>query len=181
VLGTNPIAFACPTGTGMLSADFATTSITRGELLSRASRGEPLPSGAAVDGDGRPTNDATAALSGGLLSFDGSMKGFLVSVLLSLLAGPAIGARMNHLVTGTRRTDSGPTKGDLFLAVDLPGGPAEGEEAGFAAQVQSFFDVIGDETEVRVPGSASLDRRQAALRDGIVLPDEVRPLLERYL
>ena len=176
VIGTNPIAFACPCGDELLSADFATTPITRGEVLSRAATGAELPLGVAVDAEGRPTTSPADALAGGLVAFDGSVKGFLVSFLFSLLAGPALGGLANHEVRGTRRTDSLPSKGDFFLAIDLAG-PGQ---AAFAEQVRTFFALVQADSSVRVPGASARARRAKALRDGIDIPDEVWALLEPY-
>jgi L-2-hydroxycarboxylate dehydrogenase (NAD+) len=176
LIGTNPIAFACPCGDELLSADFATTPMTRGEVLSRASAGTELPAGVAVDAEGRPTTSPAAALTGGLVAFDGSLKGFLVSVLCSLLAGPALGGLANHEVRGTRRTDDPPSKGDLFLAIDLSG-PGT---ATFAEQVRAFFTMVQADSSVRVPGESARARRARALRDGIDVPDEVWALLAPY-
>jgi delta1-piperideine-2-carboxylate reductase len=67
VYGTNPMAFACPRGTGMapLVFDQASAAMARGEIQLCLREGKTLPFGVAVDSNGSPTNDPAAALQGG--------------------------------------------------------------------------------------------------------------------
>jgi L-2-hydroxycarboxylate dehydrogenase (NAD+) len=175
VLGTNPIAYAFPLGDEIVSVDFSTAASTRSTLLAHRESGEPLPLGLAVDERGVPTIDPEAALRGGLLPLGGEFKGALLSLLVAVLAGPAVGAAANHRVTGTRWMTAPPTKGDIFIAIDL--GQLT-DLTVFAEQMRSFFDhVQADVPDLYVPGQGSQRRRADAARDGIPVSPRLEALL----
>src|SRR5579872_51208 len=67
-LGTDPMAFAAPlTGRAPLVIDMALSVVARSRIVAAKTKGEPIPLGWAVDENGQPTTDATAALAGSLL------------------------------------------------------------------------------------------------------------------
>ncbi|MDE1150767.1 MAG: Ldh family oxidoreductase [Azospirillaceae bacterium] len=67
MLGTNPLAFAAPiAGRPPLVIDMALTLTTRAKIVAAQKAGQPIPSDWAVDADGQPTTDPTAALEGAL-------------------------------------------------------------------------------------------------------------------
>ncbi|WP_454044025.1 Ldh family oxidoreductase [Cellulosimicrobium sp. Marseille-Q8652] len=91
VVGTNPLAVAVPRAgdgtTRALVVDAATGTVTLAEARRHAEHGTPLPDGAALDADGRPTRDARSVgtlLPAGLL---GSLLGLTVETLAGLLSG----------------------------------------------------------------------------------------------
>jgi LDH2 family malate/lactate/ureidoglycolate dehydrogenase len=168
VFGTNPIAYAWPGPEGPVSADFATSVVSRSALLDAAERGSGLPVGAAVDAAGRPTRDAVEAMAGALLPLAPVHKGALLCLLSAMLTGPVVGGPPAHEVTGTRQTGRPPRKADFFLLIDLSCGIA-GDD--FARQAESLLDHlagVGDGT-FRRPGEGSAGRRRRALADGIEL------------
>lgn len=58
ITGTNPMAFGVPTRSGEpILLDFATASMSMGEIQKRVARNEPIPDGTLLDGHGIPTND----------------------------------------------------------------------------------------------------------------------------
>lgn len=91
---TNPVAFGIPTFGALpfpLVVDVATSQVAHGKIRTRASNGEPLPEGWAVDDDGDPLVDATAfaAGDGAILPLGGSIaghKGFGLGVAVELFA-----------------------------------------------------------------------------------------------
>src|SRR4029077_20209643 len=92
VLGTNPIAVALPGADGPLVLDMGTSAFMGSDLALRVRLRAPLPEGAAVRRDGRPTRDAAAARQGALLPFGGH-KGFglgLIVQAFGLIGGAAI-------------------------------------------------------------------------------------------
>jgi (2R)-3-sulfolactate dehydrogenase (NADP+) len=92
VFCTNPFAFAAPVEGGPpLLIDQSSSAAAFVELRRRAEAGEPLPEGWAVDGDGRPTTDARAALRGALLAFGGA-RGANVALMVETLAAGLSGA-----------------------------------------------------------------------------------------
>src|SRR4051794_9141649 len=57
ITGTNPIAFAIPARHGPIILDFATASMSMGEIQKRVRKREPIPDGVLLDNRGYPTND----------------------------------------------------------------------------------------------------------------------------
>ena len=88
-LGTNPIAFAFPTGGDPFIVDFGTAGMMLGEVILRSRTGKSLPEGIAVDANGAPTTDPHEALKGGVFPFGGH-RGYALSLgiqSMCLLAG----------------------------------------------------------------------------------------------
>ena len=118
LFGTNPFAFGWPRPSGNPYVfDFATSMVARGEIELHRQRNEPLPDEWAVDGNGKPTNDAAAAMSGALLTFGGH-KGSALSTMIELIAGPLIGDLTS---AQSQRFDDGagaaPYHGELVIAL----------------------------------------------------------------
>ncbi len=66
MLGTNPISVAVPTKDERpFVLDMATSIVPMGKVEVAHRKGEPLPLGWAVDGEGRPTTDAATVLAEG--------------------------------------------------------------------------------------------------------------------
>ncbi|MCH9672844.1 MAG: Ldh family oxidoreductase, partial [Gammaproteobacteria bacterium] len=89
--GTNPMAFAWPRdGRPPLVFDQASSASARGEIMLHQRDGHAIPEGWAIDADGNPTTDPTAALSGAQLAF-GGYKGASIALMVELLAGALVG------------------------------------------------------------------------------------------
>ncbi|HEY8296725.1 MAG TPA: Ldh family oxidoreductase [Candidatus Baltobacteraceae bacterium] len=102
MLGTNPLAYAIPTGNEpAFVLDFATTTVPKGKLEVYKRKGKPLNSGWAIDEHGEMTTDPDEALRGALLPLggfgtdNGGHKGYglgmLVDILCGVLSGGAFG------------------------------------------------------------------------------------------
>jgi len=92
VFGTNPIAFACPlSGRAPIVVDLSVSKVARGNILAAKQKGEPIPAGWALDGNGKPTTDPDAALAGTMLPL-GDAKGTALALMVELLAAGLTGA-----------------------------------------------------------------------------------------
>ncbi|MEL7657086.1 MAG: Ldh family oxidoreductase [Bacillota bacterium] len=117
LLGTNPLCYSFPrTKQRIFTADFSTAAITRSLVLDCQEKRQNLPNNCAVNPSGYMTNNP---LIGGILPLGGEIKGMLISFLIATLAGPLIGGLANNQITGTRYMGKHPTKGDLFIAIDI--------------------------------------------------------------
>jgi L-2-hydroxycarboxylate dehydrogenase (NAD+) len=116
IFGTNPISYSIPNEPYPITADFSTSAVSRGEIYDYIEKGLNIPLGWAVDREGKETVCPKEALEGGLTTFDNNIKGNLLSLLFSVLAGNLIGGVSNPQVKGTRYMHDKPNKGDLFLA-----------------------------------------------------------------
>ena len=90
VSGTNPMAFGIPARNGRhILLDFATASMSMGEIQKLVARKETIPDGVMLDGHGNPTNDFKTFRSpprGVFLPFGGH-KGSGVALVTEILAG----------------------------------------------------------------------------------------------
>ena len=157
VLGTNPIAFGLPSSRGPVVLDMGTSAFMATELALRERLGQLLPEGVAIDPEGQPTRDPTAARQGALLPF-GGYKGFglaFVVQALGLLASAGAG----------KATDDG----YLFIVFRPDLIPLEE----FKREVSALVDRIkaiprqpGFE-EIRIPGERAFQSRDRLQQDGI--------------
>lgn len=89
ILGTNPIAFACPLPSDQLFvADFSSSTISNNTRLSCAAFNTELPYGSAVDGEGEyTTNPHTVAALTPASGGKGWAIGLLVELIVTALGG----------------------------------------------------------------------------------------------
>src|SRR5499426_427548 len=98
-LGTNPISIAVPSDLeAPFYLDMATSAVAAGKVALAAARGEQIPTGWVVDGDGRQTTDPTRMRKGGALLPLGGTEGYkgsglaaMVEILCGLLTGLGFG------------------------------------------------------------------------------------------
>ncbi|MCL2052425.1 MAG: Ldh family oxidoreductase [Lachnospiraceae bacterium] len=155
LLGTNPVSYSFPSGQGAYTADFSTSSVSRAFLVEADKAQAQIPDGLAVDSNGNATNDPKEALAGGLLPYGGGVRGALISILISILAGPLIGGVANSDVLGTRYMDKSPNKGDVFIAIDI-GSLADFEE--FKSQSAAFIaELMADSPRLEKKAKGLLD------------------------
>jgi (2R)-3-sulfolactate dehydrogenase (NADP+) len=163
---TNPIAFAAPLDEGApLLIDQASSATAFVQLRHYAERGEPLPSGWAVDGDGQPTTDPQAALRGALLAFGGA-RGANVALMVEVMAAGLAGANWALDAPSFLSGDRSPGAGLLVIAI----APAL-LAPDFPQRLRLQLDRLA-KLGVHIPG-----RRAAATE--IELPDALAAEIER--
>jgi LDH2 family malate/lactate/ureidoglycolate dehydrogenase len=179
-LGTNPYTFAVPAGDrDPIILDMASSVVARGKIIQAAQLGEDIPEGWAVDANGKPTTDATAALEGSVLPFGGP-KGYGIALMIEIMAATLTGA------------SSGPEVGDLYDDLSRPQGvgafltltdiTAFQPLQQFGERMSHLIDSIkltaAIDGEVLVPGEIEkrIAHRRAA--EGIPIPHAVAVSLE---
>ena len=166
VIGTNPIALAVPDGRGAARfvLDQSASVVAKSEVILRGRRGEPLPEGWALDAEGRPTTDPTAALQGSMLPAGGA-KGFgaglLVEVLASALAG-AVSSRAASPFSGP--AGGPPATGQCFIAID-----PSAHAPGFTTRIADLAEAIEAQEGARLPGARRMAARARTPREGVTL------------
>jgi LDH2 family malate/lactate/ureidoglycolate dehydrogenase len=118
--GTNPIAASFPTSKGFhLKVDLATSLVARGNIIAAQKKGQSIPLGWALDPDGNPTTDASAALAGTVLTMAGH-KGYALAVMVealsSALSGAAVGAAIGSMYKNLDRKQD---IGHFFTLLDI--------------------------------------------------------------
>ena len=183
VLGTNPLAFGCPTRSGApILVDLSTSAISGADVRDKTGRGGRLPLDVALDAAGHPTDDPAALKTGCLLPAAGP-KGFalalMVEVLSGVLTGSAVGQQVGSLFyTWDRPVDVG----HLFIAVDverfLPRDVFLSRLEGLLESLAASPVPEGAEP-VRYPGEIRARSAERHRREGIPVPRELMAALER--
>jgi LDH2 family malate/lactate/ureidoglycolate dehydrogenase len=175
ITGTNPMAFGIPSRDGKpIILDFATASMSMGEIQKRVAKNEKIPDGVLLDGNGKPTTDFKSFRGpprGVFLPFGGykgSGVALMTEILGGLLSGNGLGKHWwnngGHGVNG------------VFLQA-------------FAVEefqpIESFFDKVDELVafikssqcapgfnEILLPGEAGRRREALQLRNGVEVDDD---------
>ena len=169
IIGTNPIAIGIPSNTHYVSVDMATSASARGKLLEAKRKGEKIPENVALDVDGNPTLDPEAALKGSILPF-GAHKGYALSFMIEILAGPLVRAAFGKQVTGTANPEKMCTKGDLVMALD-PSKFSDIET--FKEEVDSFISEVKSSGNVFIPGDMEVRNIKDRKENGIAIDNQL--------
>ena len=168
VIGTNPFALAVPDdgGTAAFVLDQSASVVAKSEILLRARRGEPIPEGWALDGEGRPTTDPAQGLKGSMLPAGGA-KGFGAGLLAEVLASALAGAVSSREASPFSGPDGGPPgTGQCFIALD----PAA-FAPGFAERIAGLCAAIEWQAGARLPGSRR--RKARATTTAVEVPEDL--------
>ena len=171
-LGTNPRAFGFPSEDEPVIWDIGTCALRHGDLLLHKRTGTPLPEGTALDGEGRPTRDPDAALSGAILPWGGH-KGSGLSIVVQLLGA----------MCGTQAITPGMREMGFLIIVIKPDLLVDPET--FRATVSELGGAIRGAKPIdpasppRMPFDNSVRLRRQLLNEGIEVPDPVYEALLR--
>ena len=187
MLGTNPIAFAAPAKIGPpFCLDMATSTVAFNKVKMAAWHGKDLRPGWAMDANGQPLTDATAAVKsirltplGGLPEMS-SHKGYglatMVEILSTTLSGSFFAATRPQEHPDAPRHNVG----HFFLALDPKAFRDEGE---FEADLDAVTNALratrrADELQpVLVAGDPERQMFFERTRNGIPLSEEMRKTL----
>lgn len=182
VVSNNPFAYAVPRSSGpSIVLDMACSAAARGRIRLAAGRGEPIPTGWALDANGAPTTDPHSAMAGTVLPF-GQHKGSGLAVINELLAAALPGATLSFAVSrafleeGATTLDSWAI-GHLAMALDVA---AFDDPEAYGRRVEQFVERArssGD--DVLLPGELEHRRREECLTGGIPLAVTTRRELRR--
>jgi (2R)-3-sulfolactate dehydrogenase (NADP+) len=166
VLGTNPIAFACPLpGREPIVIDLSLTKVARGNILAAQQKGERIPEGWALDAAGRPTTDPASALAGTMVAM-GDAKGTALALMVELLAAGLTGANFAAEASSFLDAEGPPSgTGQLLMVFDAAAFGGIDVTARFAALAASIEQQPG----ARLPGTRRLAARKHAAAEGLVI------------
>jgi ureidoglycolate dehydrogenase (NAD+) len=170
--GTNPISIAFPRPGGEpLTLDMATSQVAWNKVLNARIEGHALDPGIAVDGEGRPTTDATraeagVALGGPIYGYKGYGLAFMIDLLCGALNGMTYGRKINNMY---EELDQPRKIGHFVMAID-PGrfAGAESLEATVDAVIADLKQQPG---EILFPGEPELIEEKRRLVEGIPVDD----------
>lgn len=179
--GTNPMAFAWPReGRPPLVFDQSSSASARGEIQMHQRDGKPIPEGWAMDAEGNPTTDPTAALEGAQLTFGGH-KGAAIALMIELLAGALIGDVFSFEASAIDHQDGGPAiGGEFMMAIDPGRCIGHGNRQAQLAHAETLFAKILEQEGTRLPADRRYRARLRTLSAGITIPqalyDELKHL-----
>ncbi|MBI3417119.1 MAG: Ldh family oxidoreductase [Verrucomicrobia bacterium] len=179
VLGSNPLAFAVPTGDDRpILMDMATSTVAGGKVFAAAALNQKIPAGWVVDAAGKPTTDPSLFPHTATLTPMAGHKGYGLALLIETLSAIVTGAAMTHQVLSWSFDDPAraTNHGAAFIAIDV-GAMMSLKE--FHARVAHLVREIRstpraqDCERVFIPGEMEWERRAQALVSGIELPPDV--------
>jgi len=184
-LGTNPIWIAVPSDLDApFYLDMATSAVAAGKIALSAARGEQIPPGWIVDGEGRQTTDPRQFRKGGALLPLGGTEGYkgsglaaMVEVLCGLLTGLGFG------VEPSGRHNDGCFMAVFNVAAFRPLKEFKREVAEFARYLKATPPSQGS-NGVLYPGEIEYIREQQRKLAGIDVEDatwaKLRALADEY-
>jgi delta1-piperideine-2-carboxylate reductase len=173
VLGTNPMAFACPRKSAPpVVWDQASSVMSQGDVLLASAARRLLPDGVGVDADGKATTDPDAVLRDGALLPFGGIKGgslaFMIEVLATL-GGARFGVEDDSAkIPGAVTSNAG----QFLLLID----PRRFGDS-FLDRIEELIEQLRDAGTGRLPGDLRYERRRIAEHDGI----DITPEMHEYL
>lgn len=175
LFGTNPISFGIPSEPTPLIFDMATSAISFGALLKAKTLNQKLPSNVAIDKEGNPTTDPSAATEGATLPFDNSYKGAGLAMMVEILSGLWPGADFSGL-----NPQGG--WGNLFIAINPN---LLMDPKGFKGNVRLLVERVKKSKtkngkKVRIPGEYTIATRNESLKLGFIdIEDNLYHALEQ--
>ena len=179
VLGSNPLAYAIPTGGDPILLDIATAAVAGGKVYAALQRGEPIPPTWLIGPDGLPTTDGSlypynAALAP-MAGHKGYGMGLWCEVLSALIPGGAMTWQVGSWLFDPASKPS--LHNASFFVADID---AMTDRAEFNVRMQSLIDEIHAAptadgiASVLLPGEREFRNAQDAALNGIDLPEDVR-------
>jgi (2R)-3-sulfolactate dehydrogenase (NADP+) len=175
--GTNPLAWAAPRPSGApVVADLSSSAVAWVTVNAAAQEGRDIPLGWALDADGNPTTDATAALSGSMVPAAGH-KGSALALLVDIMSGGVAGSNFSFEASGFGGTAGGPPDvGQVLLTID----PTATMGPGFVDRIETELQALTAEPGARLPGDRRLASRVHAAAHGVEVPAALMAVLTEY-
>ncbi len=174
LLGINPLAVAIPAGDELpIVYDAAFSGSSHGKIRIHQQKDLPLPEGWALDRDGRPTTDPTAAIDGLLMpigGFKGTGLALIMGILSSMLSGASYGTELGNMEDGPQAGCDGHFVGAIHVGIfeEIEHFKERVDQA--IRQIRACRPAAGHE-RIYAPGEMEWLRREAQRRDGISLND----------
>ena len=174
-LSPNPIAVGIPTGGEFpVIVDMTSSVVAEGKIRVKRNRGETLPEGWVVDGEGKPTTDPEKFYGpprGAILPFGGisAHKGYALAIVIDVLSGALGGAGLS------RDGGQGGGNGVFVMAIDIE---AFVSKEDFEKDMQTFIGWLKSSRlmegfeEILLPGEMENRLRKQKGMDGVTVDDE---------
>ncbi|HSB04659.1 MAG TPA: Ldh family oxidoreductase [Thermodesulfobacteriota bacterium] len=181
--GTNPISFSLPGSGEPVVLDMSSSLVARGKIRRAERMKESIPLGWALDQNGEPTTDPSAAMKGTLVPIGGP-KGYGLALMVDVLAGLLSGSQFGPQVK-TFHQPLGPTGvGVLIMAIDVNRFMPIQQ---FKRLMESYGDSIKKSRKAKgvsriyLPGEIESEKDKKSLAEGIELSDSTTDSLNQLL
>ncbi len=177
VLGTNPLSYAVPLGTGRsVFLDIATSVVAATKVFRAQATGVAIPEGWLIDKDGLPTTDPSGyPLKGALQPMSGH-KGYGLALMVELLTGILGGGSFGSEVVSWVNSSQPVNQSMCFIAIDIakfmPVARFEERVGELARQIHESPKALGSD-RIYLPGEIEWDKAEDALKTGVLLPLDV--------
>ena len=177
ILGTNPIAYAAPTGTDRtIMFDVATSAVAATKIFAAKNEGRSIPDTWLVDDDGQPTTDPSIYPERGAQLPMAGHKGYGLAVFVEILTAVLTGsAMMSQVHSWVSDEDEPSNQGHAFVAFDvgqmMPAERFHGRMAAMSDEIKAAD--LAEGAAIYLPGELEWRHRERALVDGIPLPEDV--------
>ena len=174
-MGTDPVSVAVPSDDFPVVLDMTPSVVALGKLILAQKLGKEIPTGWALDRDGRPTTDPAAGRAGSLIPIGGpkgSGLALIVEVLCGILSGAGTATHLHDLY----EFDAPQGVGHFLGAVDISAfTDPDTFRAGVSAmqkEIKSLRLADGFD-EILLPGERSAASAKAKMAEGINVPEAV--------
>ena len=166
LLGTNPIAFACPRKSEYpVVIDLSLSQVARGRVVEAAKRNEQVPSDWGIDKHGMPTSDPSEILTGSLNAIGGN-KGSVLALMVEILTATFTGSQYGYQAASFFDGEGGPPQvGQLLLGMK-----ADQFNPNFCSRIEELLSELQTEPGIRIPGERRFTNRIKAKELGIAYP-----------
>src|SRR5436190_2834821 len=179
VMGSNPFGFAAPAGNEKpILLDMATSTVAGGKVFAAAALGKTIPGNWLLDANAKPTTDPTLFSHAASLTPLGGYKGYGIAFMIEVLSAILTGAAIRWQVLSWTFSDaSKPTgHGAAFIAINIASFMSVEEFKQrmdrTIREIRASEKASGAE-RIYLPGEMEWERREKALAEGIVLPEDV--------
>lgn len=171
--GNNPLIIAVPRQEGHVVLDMSLSQFSYGKLYQHRLKGTPLPFAGGYDDQGHLTTDPEAIISSRRILQTGYWKGSGLSIMLDLLA-TLLSAGLSTAAIG--KLDGETKLSQVFLCIDQSKLGEQRELEDTINDIVKHFTSAepqdGDQP-ILFPGASTMQRRKAALQDGIAVDDKI--------
>ena len=178
VIGNNPFAYAAPAGSEHpILLDIAMSATASTKIFAAKAKGNTVPERWITDAEGLPTTDAGDWPNVGSMLPMAGHKGYGLALMVELLAGVLSGAGVTRGVKPwLGALSEGSDTGHAFIAINvgrfMPIVDFKQRMDEMIRSIRESPKAKGSE-RIWLPGEMEWERREAALRDGIPLPEIV--------
>ena len=178
IIGNNPIAYAVPAGSEHPPIlDMALSAVAAGKIFAMKGAKQPIPATWLTDAEGLPATEVGDwPASGSMLPMAGH-KGYGIAFLIEVLAGVLTGSgTLKEAKSWILQPTEVSRLGQAFIVVNvgdiLPIEMFKQQVDRIIGQIHQSPKAKGSE-RVYVPGEIEWEKREAALKDGIPLPEAI--------